>query len=480
MKLLFSSDKDTYITDKIVNGERRISGSLGYASTMDIYKLYGTTEVDGIPQTELTRGLIHFDISKLKELYAAGEISINDPTFSCKLVLKDVYGGQPTPLDFKMVAYPLSASFDEGYGKDVVRYADEDVANFVSASIKGGAWLGQGCSLGAASPGPCDYFNDIESEVTVVGPEDVVFDVTAAVSATLAGVIPDQGFRISLTSTEENDSYSYFVKRFSTRHAYDVMRQPRLYVEAEDYIIDQANGLVPNKPGDVFLYNFDESGPAHIVSASQLITGSECLILELAPHFQASSSYFTGSQYLQKVGYYSASVTITDPTALSVISSKGYAKFTPYWKSLDLSVTYLTGSTIEVKKSTSQTPTYRKNFAVSCFGIPDSIEKNSSASVRVVFFEPSNTIHTTRYQVDDPSSFVFKSQYGVRDVLTSEMVVNFGESTRLSTDPAGSYFTLSGMSLISGRTYALDVKVFHPVGEPVIYKDVSNHFRVTG
>lgn len=480
MKLLFGPDKDTYITNKFVNGDRAVSSSLGYASTMDIYKLYGSTVVAETPQVELTRGMIHFDIAALKEMYLDGKLPIDDPSFKCSMVLKDVYGGQPTPLNFQMVAYPLSASFDEGYGKDVVAYADLDVANFLSGSIAGGAWLQEGCGLGLpTSSGPCDFFNDIQSTATVAGPEDVVFDVTVAVSATLAGVIPDQGFRVSLGQSEESDNLSYFVKRLSTRHAYDPLKRPRLYVEYEDYIIDCSNGLFAGKSSDIFLYNFTDDGPADVLSGTTPIVGSNCIILEMVPQFSGGmTSYFTASQYGSQIGFYSASVLLGDAATVAQVASKGYAKFTPYWKSLDLTVAYLTGSSLEVLQPAVSTPTQRTNYAVSVFGVPEVISRTESAQVRLNFFNPGLVVRSTRYHVDDKSSFVRRSQYGVRDVLTGEMVVDFGESTRASTDIDGSYFTLSGMSLVPSRTYVIDVKVIYPSGDSVIYKDVSSPFKV--
>jgi len=480
MKLLLSCDRDTYLTNKFIGGQRAVSSSLGYASTMDIYKLYGTTEVSGVPQVELTRGLLHFDLSTLKQMYSAGALPIEHPSFKCKMVLRDVYGGQPTPINFQMVAHPLSSSFDEGYGKDVVGYADQDVANFLSSSVVGGAWLQDGCGLGLpTASGPCDFFSDIGTIVDVSGPEDVVFDVTQAVSATLAGVIPDQGFRVSMTDAEESDSYSYFVKRLSTRHAYDVMRRPRLYVEFEDHVTDYANGLFTNKQCDIFLYSFDDSGPTDLVSGALNVTGSACIVLQLDPQFSGSSLLFTGSQYGSKTGFYSASVVFSDAATLAQVSSKGYAKFTPYWKSLDMSVAYLTGSSLEVKPRQASLPTQHRNYSVSSFGIPNILRHSAASQVRVNFFDPSSVVRTTRYSVDDRSSFVARAQYGVRDVLTGEMVVDFSEATRLSTDADGSYFTLRGDSVVPDRTYVLDIKVIYPSGDEVLYVDASDQFRVS-
>ena len=53
------------------------------------------------------------------------------------------------------------------------------------------------------------------SQVFSTGEEDLYVDVTSVVSATMAGLIPDHGFRISFSGSQETDKATRFVKRFS-------------------------------------------------------------------------------------------------------------------------------------------------------------------------------------------------------------------------------------------------------------------------
>ena len=50
----------------------------------------------------------------------------------------------------------------------------------------------------------------------VEGDEDLVFDVTAAVSSSLKNDITNHGFRVSFDESEENDGYTYFIKRLGS------------------------------------------------------------------------------------------------------------------------------------------------------------------------------------------------------------------------------------------------------------------------
>jgi hypothetical protein len=125
MYRILTSSKDTYITNKIVNNSfRATDANVGQAGTLDLFKLYAesTTGSNATP-TELSRALIKFDLAPLKKLTGTS-LDITHPSFKCTLKLSDVYGGQTTPSNFKMWVHPLSKSFDEGIGRDVISFAD--------------------------------------------------------------------------------------------------------------------------------------------------------------------------------------------------------------------------------------------------------------------------------------------------------------------------------------------------------------------
>jgi hypothetical protein len=56
------------------------------------------------------------------------------------------------------------------------------------------------------------------SQVFQSGQEDLNINVTRIVSGVLAGMIPESGFRLSFTSSQETDSRTRFVKRFASRN----------------------------------------------------------------------------------------------------------------------------------------------------------------------------------------------------------------------------------------------------------------------
>ena len=143
MYRILTASKDTYITDKIINNKYRATdANVGHAGTLDLFKLFDESTLSGSTQPiELSRVLIKFDLTPLRKL-TGSSLSISDSSFKCTLKLHDVYGGQTTPSNFKLIVFPLSRSFDEGVGMDIISFADLDSCNWITSSISGDSALG--------------------------------------------------------------------------------------------------------------------------------------------------------------------------------------------------------------------------------------------------------------------------------------------------------------------------------------------------
>jgi len=337
MLKILRADKDTYITNKVVKNIRKLNSNVGAAGTLDLFKLYGASMSGSSPNTELSRAVVHFDLEPLRALVSQGFIDVNHPSFWCKLKLEDVYGGQPTPVDFTLSVFPLSASFDEGIGKDVSYYTDYDVANWLTSS-SGATWFVSGCGLAcAAEASQGDYITSslsiANTEVTqkfLKGDEDLIVDVTKIVSATLTGELPESGFRISFEKSLEDNTKTYFVKRFASVNSYDTSKRPKLIVGFDDSISDDTLNLTFNKECKLTLYNYDGNTLTNILSGSSLsqVSGSNCIKLKLMTEVSGGfyEKIFSGSQFsygsVPASGIYQASVTLlsSDPVFSTKLS----------------------------------------------------------------------------------------------------------------------------------------------------------------
>ena len=86
MYRIMSSSKDTYITNKVIDNSFTASdANVGKAGTLDLFKLYNESKLPGITNvTELSRGLIKFDLSPLRKQMKI-DLNISDSSFKCQI-----------------------------------------------------------------------------------------------------------------------------------------------------------------------------------------------------------------------------------------------------------------------------------------------------------------------------------------------------------------------------------------------------------
>lgn len=487
------SDKDTYITNKVIGAKSRVSGNVGLAGTLDLFKLHDLASGSGVTD-EISRILMHFDLKPLRDLWNSGSIDINDDSFFCKLELKDVYGGQPTPINFTVSIFPLSSSFDEGLGKDLVYYSDVDASNWLSSS-KGTLWNSNGCSLGGGATETCDYItssaNIASTEVKqsfVLGTEDLIVDITQIVSATLTGELPDRGLRITFSSSIESDSKTYFVKRFGSRHVYDETKRPSVVFGFNDSITDDTQNLVFDTDCKINLYNYIKGDLLNLVSSSNTLTGTNCLKLKLVTETGGYSLTFSGSQFFlgsnSVTGTYTSTVNVPSSNATIAlrIAESGSVKFTPVWMSNDSSLVFLSGSKIEIKKPNRTSAALKKKFyRISVAGIDDSYNVDQDITARVFIFDDSDPqIKLVKTTVENRGVVLSNVFYSIREVSTNKAVIPFDDinnSTKVSSDSEGMFFTVKADCLESGRSYVIDI-LTKVNGIKNIYQNASPIFKL--
>ena len=113
MYRILSASKDSYITNKLIQGSRSLNSNVGYAASIDLYSLYDETFLTGVTSSvrEISRGLIQFDYSELQTLIDSNVLNLSDDSFKAYVSLKDIYSGQTTPSNYELVLYPVSRSW---------------------------------------------------------------------------------------------------------------------------------------------------------------------------------------------------------------------------------------------------------------------------------------------------------------------------------------------------------------------------------
>jgi hypothetical protein len=503
MYRIFQSDKDAYITNKIISSALRATDSnTGQAGTIDIFKLYDENVYSGETNPiEISRGLIHFDVSGLSASLAAGEFDINSPNFTCSLYLHDVYGGQTTPTNFTLVVYPLSKSFDEGYGRDVVRFEDIDVVNFITAStsLTEVTWS----MTGAADGGPLttsgvDYFtygnlNDGRGNISFeasqtfeTGEEDLSVDVTRIVSGVLAGLLPDAGFRLSFTGSQETDSKSRFVKRFASRNTTNTAKRPKLIVTYDNSISDKSSIFEFNTSGSIFLNSYSRGTPSNLLSGSSLaqLTGENCVVVKLQSG--SITRFYSGSQYsvgnVFQHGIYKSTFLVNsfdaDIRAYLTGTNAQEMPFDVYWLSSDRTVQYASGVLdVGLRETTyfSQTP---ERYFINITNMRASYKQDEKFRFRMFIENFNKNVIFVKTPLENTGVVVDKCLFRVRDFESDDVIIPFHDpGTKTSNDATTHYFDLYMSSLPKGRTYTFDFKIINK-GQEIIINDVAAKFRV--
>jgi hypothetical protein len=504
MYRLLSASKDTYITDKIVSAARTEFANVGQAGTLDLFKLYGESTLSGTTNPiELSRILIKFDYSELDTTI------VSRTSFTASVRLKDIYGGQTVPSNYTLALFPLSKSFDEGRGIDVVSYRDLDAANFLTSST-GVTWSQSGASNIGNMGADVDVMTSGNLGAGVVslgvfqtfarGDEDGVFNVTSLVSASVAGILPNHGFRISYIKAEEDDVKTRFVKRFGSRHTFNKDLRPKLIAESVDRIVDNGGDPYFGITQSYYVYNYLNGNPTSFTSGGSDVS---TLILEVAAsksiqfltssfqaNFSASinhlttsvvfySQSFTGSAV--STGIYSASFNL-DPTTniplRNFLSGANEFDLKGTWKSLDGTVTYNTTFFAFKKLLAGGNNAQTINYVVSAVNLKDEYTVNDQARIRVFVQDKDNSQLAFRHPTPIKPVIVPDMRWRLVKSFSNDVVIPFSPHTKMSTDKEGMYFDFEVQDLDLNEVYEFEFLIRNDSGKDVTIQNKGFIFKV--
>ena len=504
MYRILSASKDTYITNKIIkNSFRAIDGNTGEAGTLDLFKLYAESisGSDTAPR-ELTRLLTYFDLSGVSSMHNNNVIDVGSESFKAYIKLHDVYGGQTTPSNFKLICFPLSQSFDEGIGRDIVEFKDLDVTNWLTASVSSGV-VNKWNSPGAMSSGSLGDENidvivngTISGQTSAIplfgeqtfkkGDEDLYIDMTNFVSASAKNLIENHGFCIAYSGSYENDNKTYFVKRFASRNTSNTAFHPKLIIKYNDAIIDNHENFEFDYSGSLYLNNFSRGVLSNIVSgtAASDVSGGNCMILKIqsgtfSKQFDVSQAEIGSSRL---TGIYSSSFAISsfETSLYDHVLASGSIAFNEIWSNSNETVTYLSSSLL-IKKNNRYALNFRENrLQVSMLNLRTRYKQDDIVKLRVYAQNADRPVVFEKTPYDQPSEIFDNMFYRIRDFLSGDIIIPFDSvdnSTKLSADSTGMYYDFYMSSLPRGRAYIFDFLI-RQNGFDTVIKDAASKFIV--
>lgn len=503
---MLSASKDTYITNKIIQGTRSLDANVGQAGTLDLFKLYDETPLSGsTAPIELSRIFVKFDYSPLLAL-TSSILDVSGANFGVYLKLKNIQGGQSVPSNFTLQLNPLAKEWDEGVGRDIQRFTDIDTTNWLTASRNPTQvlWTVSGASGTGSIGDVCDYYVSGNlgfgsQSLTVTqsfsrGDEDLVMDVTRLVSASIWGNLPNYGFRITYLDSQETDQTTRFVKRFGGKNANNPLIRPQMFVKFDGNVVsDDSNLAMFDETNRFFVYNLPRGVYQNFRSGSSYVTGANSLKLELVAskssvvpmvswsqtHSQSITFYtssisyisaaFTGSQLsfgnLKQTGSYYADVNLSTFETASLnafVSASGYQQsFLLLWKSLDNTYLYASGGYVKFNKFVADNSSFDpRNYVVNITNLDEFYTKKENVRLRV-FIQDWEFDFSTQRLPKAAVSRIFKNMYWrLIDPYTKDVIVPFDPiGTKLSSDGQGMFFDFWFSDLEASRVYEFEFKI---------------------
>ena len=492
IKILTSSG-DTYITNKIVDGSFSVSGNVGRAGTLDLFKLYDESVPTG--SNEISRILLNFDLSPISNLSAT--LDPGDPTFKSYLQLRSLSLGQAVPSKFTVSVFPLSSSFQEGMGRDIVSFADVDAANWLSSS-NGTLWNVTGCGLGADLSSQSDYMtSDTAGGITSfectqffeAGNEDLSVDVTRIVSASLTGRLNFKGFRVAFSGSNETDTVTRFAKRFGSGNAREFSIRPKLIVQCNDSRVDNRSSSFTDVDNRLYYYSSNRGFTAPFSELNgNPVTGSGCIILTLST--SSLSLAFTGSEVTTTSGtrvpgvyfvsfFVSASNNVTgSQTVDNFLTASGSIKFNETLKTKVGNRTLRTG-TVTVRKPDWNTTTFGEpQLVVSTTCTSHTFKVGQQSRVTARFFDRNEESRASKFPLQAAQVEYYNPRIRLRDATTGELLFDYCDGSKMSIDSNGSYFELPTDGMKVGGSYSIEYEITR-LGKTYNVVDRSTLLKVT-
>ena len=435
----YTASYDNTITNAFDSSlyRRGTSANMGASDSLEIFYIANQAYLSS---SEKCRTLIKFETDKIVYDRSTGYLpSSGSVNFYMKLF--DIEHHSTLPKDCILSILPVSKDWDEGGGLDMEEYQDYYTSNWLSAS--------------ADEPWTTEGGDFLESPVYATnlfdGNEDVSVDITDLVEYWVDGTIPNYGVCVKLSGNFETGSTSYYTKKFSARGTEYFYNRPVLEARWNSASLDDRNNfyvsssLVPSSD------NFNN------IYFTNRVRGN----LRNVPAFEPPASItvgiydsLTGSNLL---GTFSANKLSTGIYSSSVYIYTTASNLYDRWMvGIDC---YYTG-TINVRHEKDI-----NGYAVSIENLRSKYSINERANLRV--FTRAKNWHQTIYTkatTDVEPDIIKNLHYCIIRPADNLKVVDYdtvNNSTKLSYNVSGSYFTLNTELLEEDYQYEIRFKTIY-------------------
>jgi hypothetical protein len=261
----------------------------------------------------VSRALLKFDLSEVSASIVAG--TITNPRYYLALSAME---GTEIPLDYDLYAYPVSQSWEMGYGRRFNEPITTDGVSWVYRNNTDkwvtGSYVGNSTGSYDLNTGGGNWYTGSGFEASQsfnYASPDTRIDVTDIVNKWLDGTIPNDGFIVKRLDSDESSTEELGNLKFFSQESHTIYI-PKLQV-AWDNQSFQTGSLTALSTDNKVVYT--KGLKKHIKNNSKVkirIAGRP----KYPQRTFATSSAYRDTEYLPSTTYYSVKDTVTEDTII--------------------------------------------------------------------------------------------------------------------------------------------------------------------
>lgn len=480
----FTALKDNTITNAFSENliDRSTGSNMGASDVLEVFTIYaqgtpplgenGKPQVDGdgllINTLEQARVIVEFSSQEIAQKITAGEIPNTGVTY--KLNLYNAEHSETLPRNFTIEILPLSKAWTEGIGLDMESYSDPGA----SKGGDGSDWKNATKSTTWDNEGGDFIDNGYKKTFSFVkGNEDLSVDISDIVQAWLDGDIENYGLMVKLSDTHEQAlaRTSTYTKKFFARGSEYFYKRPNILATWDSSKKDNRGNFYAES-------NLrDAQDNTNVLYLNNTVDGT-------GKNIPTVTSGGANDMTL-KVYSDSAKEQEIVPESLTVVNSSAGEYKASIILDTDASEVYLdwedAGGQVyhtESIKVLQRTPVTEDKIYVSNITNMKSLYSTEEVAMfrlysRLKDWNP--TIYTVSSKKIE-NNIVENAHYRIVRVVDDEVVISYDESTKLSYDKNGNYFTFD-MSLLE-PDYAYRIELQYEIGGLLQQQPETFKFRV--
>jgi hypothetical protein len=447
----YTSEADSTITDGYKPNliTRATASNMGASDSLEIYSLYGQASSSSL---ERSRILVKFPLDGIVNDRAASKLPVSGGV-NFFLRLFNVKHPFTLPREYYLQVNAISQSWNEGYGLDMESYSDNGFGvtngygvNWIYAQ-SGTLWSTTGSSV-TGNFSYTQFFKD--------GYEDLEVDVTPLVESWISGVLPNNGFLIKLSGSQEDGSTatSFYTKKFSARGTEFFYSRPVIEArwdassgdDRENFYISSSLLSSVDNTQNLSFFN-------RVKGVLKNIPGNPSLGIK----------FYTDSTFLNEISGVVSSVSNTETGIYkaSVILATTASTIYDRWYNLASTSSYFYSGSIEPKTYEASLMAFDSEYFINLVNVKTKYTKDENVFIRLYSREKdwSPTIYTVSSKdiENKPIKNLYFKIFRLEDKL--EIIPYSTGSipyTKLSYDSQGNYFKFD-MSILE-PDYAYGIK----------------------